>query len=237
VHAGEDQGPACLVAVAGHLGCAAGLGVALAVTRPLTFRVLADGAIYALAFPLGYATVGPVLTLRRPANPIGWLYAASGLFWSSTIPLAPWVNMLFREHRPLPLGAQLNAVAGELVWAPAIACGITLPALLFPDGRLRSRRWRVVVIAAVAGNSMLLGAGLLAGTTTETPVPVGNPRLYAKASGMTWEQFHEVSAGRTHTRRLSTLAETANMAVFMASEKASGMTGTVVNLSMGSLDD
>jgi NAD(P)-dependent dehydrogenase (short-subunit alcohol dehydrogenase family) len=61
--------------------------------------------------------------------------------------------------------------------------------------------------------------------------------LYAKASGMTWEQFHQLSAARTHPRRLSTLAELANMAVFMASDKASGMTGTIVNLSMGSLDD
>jgi NAD(P)-dependent dehydrogenase (short-subunit alcohol dehydrogenase family) len=61
--------------------------------------------------------------------------------------------------------------------------------------------------------------------------------LYAKASGITSEQFHELSAGTTHTRRLSTLEETANAAVFMASDKASGMTGTVVNLSMGSLDD
>jgi NAD(P)-dependent dehydrogenase (short-subunit alcohol dehydrogenase family) len=60
---------------------------------------------------------------------------------------------------------------------------------------------------------------------------------YAKASGMTWEQFHELLASRTHTRRLSTLEEMANMAVFMASDKASGMTGTIVNLSMGSLDD
>jgi NAD(P)-dependent dehydrogenase (short-subunit alcohol dehydrogenase family) len=60
---------------------------------------------------------------------------------------------------------------------------------------------------------------------------------YAKASGLTWEQFQEALASRTHTRRLSTLAETANMAVFMASDKASGMTGTTVNLSMGSLDD
>ena len=61
--------------------------------------------------------------------------------------------------------------------------------------------------------------------------------LYAEASGMTWEQFQESLAGRTHTRRLSTLAELADVAVFMASDKASGMTGTVVNLSMGSLDD
>jgi NAD(P)-dependent dehydrogenase (short-subunit alcohol dehydrogenase family) len=60
---------------------------------------------------------------------------------------------------------------------------------------------------------------------------------YAKASGMTWEQFQEALAGRTHTRRLSALAEVASMAVFMASDQASGMTGTTVNLSMGSLDD
>ncbi|MDF2746407.1 MAG: short-chain dehydrogenase, partial [Propionibacteriaceae bacterium] len=61
--------------------------------------------------------------------------------------------------------------------------------------------------------------------------------LYAKASGMTWDQFQELLASRTHTRRLSTLEELANVAVFMASDQASGMTGTVVNLSMGSLDD
>jgi NAD(P)-dependent dehydrogenase (short-subunit alcohol dehydrogenase family) len=61
--------------------------------------------------------------------------------------------------------------------------------------------------------------------------------LYAEASGTTWDQFHELLASRTHTRRLSTLAEMANVAVFMASDQASGMTGTVVNLSMGSLDD
>jgi NAD(P)-dependent dehydrogenase (short-subunit alcohol dehydrogenase family) len=65
----------------------------------------------------------------------------------------------------------------------------------------------------------------------------GSFELYAKASGMTWEQFHELLASRTHTRRLSTLAEMANMAIFMASDKASGMTGTTVNLTMGSLDD
>jgi hypothetical protein len=31
-----------------------------------------------------------VPTLRRPANPIGWLFAVSGLFWSVTIPVDPW---------------------------------------------------------------------------------------------------------------------------------------------------
>jgi NAD(P)-dependent dehydrogenase (short-subunit alcohol dehydrogenase family) len=59
----------------------------------------------------------------------------------------------------------------------------------------------------------------------------------ARASGMTWEQWQEFLASRTHTRRLMTLAEMANVAAFMASDKASGMTGTTVNLTMGSLDD
>jgi NAD(P)-dependent dehydrogenase (short-subunit alcohol dehydrogenase family) len=59
----------------------------------------------------------------------------------------------------------------------------------------------------------------------------------AKATGMTWEQWQEMLASRAHTRRLQTLAETASVAVFMASDKASGMTGTTVNLTMGRLDD
>jgi NAD(P)-dependent dehydrogenase (short-subunit alcohol dehydrogenase family) len=61
--------------------------------------------------------------------------------------------------------------------------------------------------------------------------------LHAKAWGMSWDQFQEVIVGKTHTRRLSTLAEMANTAAFIASDAASGLTGTVVNLSMGSLDD
>jgi NAD(P)-dependent dehydrogenase (short-subunit alcohol dehydrogenase family) len=56
-------------------------------------------------------------------------------------------------------------------------------------------------------------------------------------AGATWEQFQELLASRTHPRRLSTLAELANVAVFVASDRASGMTGTTVNLTMGSLDD
>lgn len=59
----------------------------------------------------------------------------------------------------------------------------------------------------------------------------------AKATGMTWEQWQDVLASRTHPRRLMTLTEMANVAAFMASDKASGMTGTTVNLTMGSLDD
>jgi NAD(P)-dependent dehydrogenase (short-subunit alcohol dehydrogenase family) len=59
----------------------------------------------------------------------------------------------------------------------------------------------------------------------------------AKASGVTWEKWQQMLASGTHPRRLMTLEEMANMVVFMASDEASGMTGTTVNLTMGSLDD
>jgi NAD(P)-dependent dehydrogenase (short-subunit alcohol dehydrogenase family) len=59
----------------------------------------------------------------------------------------------------------------------------------------------------------------------------------ARAMGLTPKQFQERLATRTHPQRLMTLAEVANVAAFMASDKASGMTGTTVNLTMGSLDD
>jgi len=54
---------------------------------------------------------------------------------------------------------------------------------------------------------------------------------------LTWEQWQDMLASRTHARRLMTLAEMTNVAVFMASDKASAMTGTTVNLTMGRLDD
>lgn len=62
--------------------------------------------------------------------------------------------------------------------------------------------------------------------------------LDAKAStGITWEQFQGYLASSNHTRRVMRLEEVAHMAVFMASDQASGVTGTTVNLTMGSLDD
>jgi hypothetical protein len=164
--------------------CAGGLLAALLWIRPLTLSLLAGGASNALAFPLGYATIGLVLTLRRPANPIGWLYAASGLVWSLVIPFEPWVNRLLVDHRPLEPAGQLAVVVREWSWAPAIALGITLPFLLLPDGRLRSRRWRPVVATTVAGVVMfVVGGSLFPGELTGGPVPIDNPVGLAGVAG------------------------------------------------------
>jgi hypothetical protein len=108
--------------------CAAGLAVTLAVYRPLTLGVLAEGAVHALFFVLGFATVGLVLALRRPGNPIGWLYSAAGLAWAWFVPLAPWADQLVRDRRPLPI------VPGPIRGRPRSRSGSPCPPCCCPTG-------------------------------------------------------------------------------------------------------
>ena len=59
----------------------------------------------------------------------------------------------------------------------------------------------------------------------------------AKGPGDDLGEWQETLASRNHARRLMTLDELADAAAFLASDRASGLTGTTVNLIMGSLDD
>jgi hypothetical protein len=152
-----------------------GLAVTLAVVRPLTTKVIVNGAFDG-SFWLLFAAIGLVLTLRRPANPIGWLYAAAGLVWSAYIPFDPWVDQLQRSGRPLPVAARYLVLIGENFWAVGITLAITLPLLLLPDGRLRSPRWRLVAVAAVAGTALTVVGGCLdPAPTTQTLEPIAKP--------------------------------------------------------------
>lgn len=61
--------------------------------------------------------------------------------------------------------------------------------------------------------------------------------LHAQAMGIPQEQFLKFVESMTHRKRSSTLAEVANAAVFLASDRASGLTGTVANLTGGMIVD
>ncbi len=61
--------------------------------------------------------------------------------------------------------------------------------------------------------------------------------IHAKKLGISWQQFHDIIAGKNHRRQLLSLAELAEAAAFLASDGASGFTGTMLNLSLGMLDD
>jgi hypothetical protein len=172
-----------------------GLVVTLLVTRPLTPDVLVNGAFDGAIWLL-FAAVGLVLTLRRPGNPIGWLYAGAGLAWTAYIPWDPWVDMLLRDHRPLPPVAVLAALAGDTLWAVGITLAVTLPLLLMPNGRLRSPRWRVVLAASVGGTALtVIGWVLAPDPMTQTLTPVPKPFPLPGMAGEVADFLHWVGWG------------------------------------------
>lgn len=61
--------------------------------------------------------------------------------------------------------------------------------------------------------------------------------IHAEALGITPKQFRELLESRSHTRRSTTLAQLTDAAVFLASDRAAGMTGTVANLTGGEVVD
>lgn len=80
-------------------------------------------------------------------------------------------------------------------------------------------------------------AGMRADGMPDSPTIKEVFGIHAKVYGMTWEQFHDVIAAKNHPRRLLGLVELAKAAAFLASDEASGFTGTMLNLSLGMLDD
>lgn len=61
--------------------------------------------------------------------------------------------------------------------------------------------------------------------------------LHADAYGITREQFAAAMAANTHRKRATTLTELADVAAFVASDQARAMTGTVANLTGGTIVD
>ncbi|HEY5826326.1 MAG TPA: SDR family oxidoreductase [Cyclobacteriaceae bacterium] len=66
----------------------------------------------------------------------------------------------------------------------------------------------------------------------ETPLIDEVWDIHGKSHGITFEQFHTVMEGQTHRKRLTTLEELTNAAVFVTSD-GSAMTGTTINLTAG----
>jgi 3-oxoacyl-[acyl-carrier protein] reductase len=62
-------------------------------------------------------------------------------------------------------------------------------------------------------------------------------KVHAEKIGVSREQFEKDFAERTMLKRLPLLAEVANAAVLMASDRASAITGAVTNITCGELSD
>jgi hypothetical protein len=91
-----------------------------------------------------YATVGALVASRRPRNAVGWLLCVVGL--------ATAVERFTERYAPYAQTMDLaGAKAADFLYAinPGILLAIFVP-LVFPDGRLPSRRWRPLIWLVVA---------------------------------------------------------------------------------------
>lgn len=121
------------------------------------------GGLPFLAFPL----VGALIASRRPQNPIGWILLAVGFLWMF-LGVSDYYGVYGVAQPgsvPFPI---IVAGINNWLWVPTVGLLGTYVFLLFPNGRLPSRRWRS--LAWLAGSVILLssiGVGL-------TPGPLQN---------------------------------------------------------------
>jgi hypothetical protein len=91
-----------------------------------------------LAFPI----VGALVASRRPENPIGWICLASGLLLM-LLQISDQYSV-YGVARPgsVPYPVAIGTLSNQCLWVPTVGLlGIYL-ILLFPDGKLPSKRWR-----------------------------------------------------------------------------------------------
>ncbi|MBV9793570.1 MAG: hypothetical protein JO016_06475 [Actinobacteria bacterium] len=127
------------------LALTVGLVVLLAVTR----QAAQPGQWIPVELAAALAAVGLVVARRQPANPVGWLLVVTAVGVLGTSVTSMYALLAYRQGHPgLPLAA--TALVIEALTGALAQVLLPVAVLLFPDGRLPSRRWRPVLIAFAA---------------------------------------------------------------------------------------
>jgi signal transduction histidine kinase len=116
------------------------------------------------------AVIGALAVSRQPGNLVGWLFLATGVVAAMQIFTGELALSLYRHGGPL-LAVQWLAWPANWVWNLSFGSLFTLLPLLFPDGRLPSRRWRPLAWFALGLIAFLAVAYAVA------PGPLDSPRV------------------------------------------------------------
>ncbi|HWF40953.1 MAG TPA: hypothetical protein VN683_02605, partial [Acidothermaceae bacterium] len=113
--------------------------VLLIVGVPLS-RLAKQGPVNQDILMLPFAIVGFIVARKQPRNPIGWIMLALAPIFELSADAGMYsVYVYHLGHTNLPLGRL--AVALTQLWVALIVL-LPLPIMVFPDGRIGSRRWR-----------------------------------------------------------------------------------------------
>jgi hypothetical protein len=135
-----------LVTISAVLGFT-GLGFQIAVEGVEGWHFVSNDVV-AIAVFLVAAVVGALVASRLPENPIGWLLVGPAVFLGLSGLSDGYVALAVDRGHTGGLG-QWAALYSDKVFLAFFAMLFFIP-LLFPDGRLPSRRWRVLLWAGVA---------------------------------------------------------------------------------------
>jgi hypothetical protein len=129
-------------------------------------------AIWVSAF-LVFAWVGGVILTRTPTHSVGWMFVAIGVVLNIVMVLNRYgINAALDGRTP---EAWVVWVSNWLWAPPLLAIGTFVP-LYFPDGRLPSRRWRVVSWLAALVAVLLSATGAFRPGPSDFPFEtVANP--------------------------------------------------------------
>jgi hypothetical protein len=102
-------------------------------------------------FLVTFASVGLVVALRRPENPIGWLLCGGALVTGIASVASVYADYVFEVKHGHAAGAVLAAWLTNWIWTLGISPGAIVAPLFFPDGKLLSPRWRPILWIAATG--------------------------------------------------------------------------------------
>jgi hypothetical protein len=144
--------------------------VALALSLLLTLFLPASGGItdvvansvFAVVFAaivLSFSTAGALIATRQPRNPIGWIMIVAGFGLAATVLTGNYVEISLAQPPGRLPATEWVVWVTQWVWVLGFGPALTILFLLFPNGRLPSRRWRPVGWLAVAA-MVTLGCGV-----------------------------------------------------------------------------
>jgi len=135
-----------------------GLGFKLAYADIETWHFVTNDVL-AIAIFLVAGVVGALVASRLPSNPIGWIFLA----------LVVWLGLSGAADGYIAVAEDRGHVTGLPAWAALYAADsfvalfftLLLTLLLFPDGHLLTRRWRIVVWIGAVGFVLFVPAVVL----------------------------------------------------------------------------
>lgn len=141
-------------------------------TRPVGLPPFTPGDVtWALPY-VSFSAVGGLIVARRPGHRVGWVLLAIGLTLAAGVMCGEFADRALIKQTHVETLAAIATIVGEVLPIFGLALIVVL-LLLFPDGRLKSRRWVPILAALIA-----VALGFFLGTLFADTLNPGSTQPY-----------------------------------------------------------